>query len=96
MCLIAQPVQNMAGRGMAQKNVGCHGIIRRCASKFSAELQSKMFKEMATQEERKSQLVAFKVPETEGETDREHNKTELRCLNSYAWPQWTIGPKLFS
>jgi hypothetical protein len=23
MCLIAQPVQNMAGRGVAQKNVGC-------------------------------------------------------------------------
>jgi archaellum component FlaC len=48
-----------------------------------AELQSKMFKEMATQEERKSQLVAFKVPETEGETDREHDKTEvlkLLCL----------------
>jgi hypothetical protein len=42
-----------------------------------------MFKEMATQEERKSQLVAFKVPETEGETDREHDKTEvlkLLCL----------------
>jgi hypothetical protein len=23
MCLIAQPVQNMVGRGVAQKNVGC-------------------------------------------------------------------------
>jgi chromosome segregation ATPase len=48
-----------------------------------AELQSKMLKEMATQEERKSQLVAFKVPETEGETDRDHDKTEvlkLLCL----------------
>jgi seryl-tRNA synthetase len=48
-----------------------------------AELQSKMFKEMATQEEQKSQLVAFKIPESDGETDREHDKTEvlkLLCL----------------
>jgi uncharacterized protein YoxC len=46
-----------------------------------AELQSKMFKEMATQEERKSQLVAFKVPETEGETDRDKTEVlKLLCL----------------